>query len=58
MEQIRGTAKLQNTNCIIRQTCIPGCEVYLDVDEHHDAGRDVEGAEGGVQHIAHLFTHL
>lgn len=37
---------------------LPCCVVYLDVDKDHDAGGDVEGAEGGVHHIADLLTHL
>lgn len=35
-----------------------GREVDADVHEHHDAGGDVEGAEGGVQDVAELLAEL
>ena len=37
--------------------CLGGV-VYPDVHEHHDAGRDEEGAECGVQHVADVFAQL
>ena len=37
---------------------LPGCKVDVDVDEHHDAGRQVERAEGGVEDVARLLAQL
>lgn len=35
-----------------------GGVVYPDVHEHHDTGRDEEGAECGVQHVADVLAQL
>ena len=37
---------------------LPGCKVDVDVDEDHDAGGDVERAQGGVQNITRLGAQL
>ena len=36
----------------------PCGEVDLDVDEDHDAGGNVEGAEGRVHHVTHVPAQL
>ena len=33
-------------------------KVDLDVDENHDGGGDVEGAEGRVHHVAEVLAQL
>ena len=37
---------------------LPCSKVDLDVDKDHDAGGDVEGAKGGVEHVADVFAEL
>ena len=37
---------------------LSGGEVDFDVDEDHDGGGDVEGAEGGVHHVAEVLAQL
>lgn len=35
---------------------VPGRQVYLDVDEHHDAGGEVEATHHGVHHVPGVLT--
>lgn len=37
---------------------LAGREVDLDVDEDHDAARDVERPEGGVHDVADILAQL